>query len=224
MNRGTRTMSGIKALLLLSAALLAVGVPHASATVTYYVGSCVSGSYSTISAALAATPAPNFVYVCPGTYPEQVVITKPVTLEGIYTSNAGQAFITAPAGGLGTDNPCYPELGTAQVCVSSTGTVNLTNLTVDGSGLPGSSLNPPVGIAYNNTPGTLNHIETRFQEGYGLGMGIEIFEGTNTVTVENSNLHNFDFTGISVSGGVSTGMPLSSAPEELKGPLSRTVP
>jgi hypothetical protein len=51
--------------LLLSAALLVVHVPHASATVTYYVGSCAGGSYGTISAALAASPAPNFVYVCP---------------------------------------------------------------------------------------------------------------------------------------------------------------
>src|SRR5271163_3321403 len=125
MNLRTRTISRIMCLLFLSA--LAAQVPLASATVTNYVGSCASGSYATITAALATTPAPNFVYVCPGTYPEQVVITKPVTLEGIYTSNAGQAFITVPSGGLTGDNPCYPELGYVQVCVSSTGRVNITN-------------------------------------------------------------------------------------------------
>ncbi len=193
MNGGTRTISCIKSLLFLLA--LAAQVPLASATVTNYVGHCVSGSYATISAALATTPAPNYVYVCPGTYAEQVVITKPVTLEGIYTSNAGQAFITVPSGGLTGDNPCYPELGYVQVCVSSTGTVNITNITVDGAG----ASTEPVGIAYYNSSGTMNHIETRFQEGDGLGVGIYVFQAPSTVTVENSNLHSFDFTGILTS-------------------------
>jgi hypothetical protein len=194
MNGETRTILHITCLLFLLA--LAAQVPLASATVTNYVGSCASGSYATISAALATTPAPNFVYVCPGTYPEQVVITKPVTLEGIYTSNSGQAFITVPSGGLTGDNPCYPELGYVEVCVSSPGTVNITNITVDGAGWS----TEPVGIAYyNGGGGTMNHIETRFQEGDGLGVGIFAFGASDTVTVENSNLHSFDFTGILTS-------------------------
>ena len=194
MNGETRTILRIKCLLFLLA--LAAQVPLASATVTNYVGSCASGSYATISAALATTPAPNFVYVCPGTYPEQIVISKPVTLEGIYTSNAGQAFITVPSGGLTGSNPCYPELGYVQVCVSSKGAVNITNITVDGYG----QTTEPTGIAYyNGSGGTMNHIETRFQEGDGLGVGIYVFGSSGTVTVENSNLHNFNFTGILTS-------------------------
>jgi len=193
MNRETRPILRIKYLLFLLA--LVAQVSLASATVTNYVGSCVSGSYPTISAALATTPAPNFVYVCPGTYPEQVVISNPVTLEGIYTSNAGQAFITLPSGGLGTDNPCYPQAGIAQVCVSSSGTVNITNITVDGAGATAG----PVGIAYYNSSGTMNHVETRFQEGEGTGIAIDI-NGPGTVTLENSNLHSFDFSGVFAGG------------------------
>jgi hypothetical protein len=191
MNLRTRTISRIMCLLFLLA--LAAQVPLASATVTNYVGSCASGSYATISAALATTPAPNFVYVCPGNYAEQVVITKPVTLEGIYTSNAGQAFINIPSGGLSSDNPCSP-VGAAQVCVSSSGTVNITNLSVDGTGATA-----PVGIAYINSSGTMNHLEVRFQQGDGLGIGIYVY-GKGTVTVENSNVHSFDFTGILAGG------------------------
>jgi len=81
-----------------------------------------------------------------------------------------------------------------QVCVNNAGTVNITNITVDGNGGGGATA-----ITYNNTSGTMNHIETRFQEGEGRGVGIAV-PGENgkayTVTVENSNLHSFDFIGI----------------------------
>lgn len=193
MNRETRTVSRIKCLVFLL--VLAVQLPLASAKVTNYVGGCAGNpNFATISAALATTPAPNVVEVCPGTYPEQVVITKPVTLEGIYTSNAGQAFITIPSGGLGTGNPCYPEMGLAQVCVNSKGTVNITNITVDGNGETAAAVGP-IGIAYNNSSGTINHVEARFQQNIGLGIGIYV-SGEGTVTVENSNVHDFDFYGI----------------------------
>ena len=43
---------------------------------TFYVGSCHVGAYPRISAAVAAVPAGSIVSVCPGTYPEQVQITK----------------------------------------------------------------------------------------------------------------------------------------------------
>src|SRR6516165_6574893 len=55
-----------------------------AATITYIVGTCKSGTqFSTIQSALDASPAPDTVEVCPGQYPEQITITKPVTLEGI---------------------------------------------------------------------------------------------------------------------------------------------
>ncbi len=49
---------------------------------------------------LAAVPSGSMVEVCPGTYPEQVVISKPLTLEGITIGNADQAVITVPNIGL----------------------------------------------------------------------------------------------------------------------------
>ena len=69
----------------LSAMALAFGTqPPNAASLTYIVGTCKSGTrFSTIQAALDASPAPNTVEVCPGQYGEQITITKPVTLEGI---------------------------------------------------------------------------------------------------------------------------------------------
>jgi len=185
-------------MLLLGAALSGAGAQHASATVTNYVGSCMTGSYSTITAALATTPAPNVVEVCPGTYAEQVVITNPVTLEGIFTSNADQVVITVPSSGLSVTTPCATE-GAAQVCAAApTGTVNITNITVDGTGGV-----EPVGIAYNDASGTVNQVQTRNQGSNGVGMSLS--GATNTVTVENSNVYNFAAFGIFAEDDSGTG-------------------
>ena len=191
-----RVTSRIKSLLLLAAALFAACVPSASATVTYYVGKCAgSPHYKTISAALAATPAPDVVEVCPGPYPEQIVITKAVTLEGIFTANADQVFITVPTGGFTTNGPA--DCLNVQVCVDSAiGTVNISNITVDGHGNGVLEGNPVVGILYFDSSGTADHIETRFQEGTLNGMGVEVNGNANSVTIKNSNLHGFDGVGI----------------------------
>jgi len=196
-------------MLLSFAALSAVGAPNASATVTNYVGGCAgSPNFTTISAALASTPAPNVVEVCPGTYPEQILITNPVTLEGIFTSNADQVVITVPSGGLSVSNVCSETAGPVQVCVAYTGTVNISNVTVDGSGAAVSG-----GILYLSSSGTLNQIETRFQEGEGDSMGIGFIGYANTVTVKNSNLHDFGNIGILVQDNSASGDELTATIE-----------
>lgn len=192
-----KTSSLFARMLLVCAALLAVSVPQASATVTHYVGSCMTGSYSTIMAALATSPAPNVVEVCPGTYAEQVVMTKAVTLKGISTSNTDQVVISVPAGGLSVTTPCATE-GAAQVCAAGAGPIDITNITVDGTG--GAE---PVGIAYNDASGTVNYVETRNQGA--IGVGIYLVGALNTVTVQNSTVYDFGLFGIFVEDGSGTG-------------------
>jgi pectin methylesterase-like acyl-CoA thioesterase len=46
--------------------------------------------YQTIQAAVIAVPAGSTIEVCPGTYPEQVVISKPLTLTA-FTVAASEA-------------------------------------------------------------------------------------------------------------------------------------
>jgi hypothetical protein len=131
-------MSRINVVKLFSAIILTFGAHRLSATVTYAVGTCKPkmASFATISDALAATPAPNVVMVCPGTYNEQVVITQAVNLEGVATGDAGQAIIAVPSGGLVTnvlnDNGIPVA---AQIAVTTaTGPVSLSDITVDAAG------------------------------------------------------------------------------------------
>src|ERR1700734_3580452 len=56
-------------------------------------------SYPTISLAVSSVPAGSLIYVCPGTYAEQVVITKKLSLEGVATNGSVGAAAT------GSNNP-----------------------------------------------------------------------------------------------------------------------
>ena len=183
-----------------SGLVLAFGVPQMSAAdVTYIVGTCTSGTrFSTIQAALDASPAPNTVEVCPGQHAEQVTITKPVTLEGITASNGTLAQIILPDSAPTTttvDADGDVEAAVAQVYVHnvSGGSVNLTNLDVDGMGF-GTNDIFFIGVLYEDSSGTINHVITAEQttnvEGGIAGWGMWIQGGSSkpSVTVENSSL------------------------------------
>lgn len=206
-------MSRVKSLLfplIVFVSMLAAQVPLASATVTYVVGTCQKTIYTSIQAALDAKPLPNVVKVCPGTYGEQVVITHPVTLEGISDGTSSGATIVVPSGGLvvnATDS--FGSLLAVQVLVENvSGEVNLSNLTVDGgsSGKTVSAL--LVGVFYQDSPGTANHLTIQNQNGLFNGVGVLLEGGSAnpipSVTVENSNVQDFDNTGIAAQTNSTT--------------------
>jgi len=178
--------------------IILVLTAHGLWATTYVVGTCKPRlrSFSNISAALAATPAPDVVQVCPGTYPEQVEITQPVTLAGIASGNSEQAIITLPSSGLVTTTLGSGIQFAAQLWVNNaTGPVTVQDITVDGDGitLPGFY----AGIFYQNSSGTINRVTTRNQSaGNGQGISVEGGASSPSVTVENSSVHNFDHTGI----------------------------
>jgi parallel beta-helix repeat protein len=198
-------MLHIKFLRLLAIFALALGSTEllaSSSTVIYAVGTCkpTLPSYVSISAALAAIPAPNVVQVCPGTYNEQVQITQPVTLQGISTGDSAQSIVAPPSGGLvanATDDFGNPVA--AQLWVNSaTGPVNISDLTVDAAGNGITGYSPIVGIFYQNSAGTVNRVTTRNQSGNRGGIGILAEGGASnpSVTVENSSIYNFDAWGV----------------------------
>jgi parallel beta-helix repeat protein len=192
-------MLRIKPLLLLLAFATQLSL---ASTVIYAVGTCKPGlpSFTTIQGALDATPAPNVVEVCPGTYNEQIVIGMAVTVEGISDGNSTQAVIAPPAGGLvvsATTDTGFPIA--AQVFVQSSSEVNLSNLTVDGTGNNVTADNiGVVGVFYLGSPGTLNHLAVRNQSGNGYGYGVRLQGGipVPSVIVENCSLRGFDNAGI----------------------------
>jgi hypothetical protein len=94
----------------------------------------------------------------------------------------------------------------AQILVTISGQVSISNLTVDGlgNGLPVCSGTDLMGILFQNASGTVNHVAVRNQvtgdtvNGCQTGKGIyvESSTGTSVVTVENSSVHNYSKNGI----------------------------
>jgi hypothetical protein len=172
---------------------------------TFYVGKCKIGAFGTIQAAVnsATVPAGSMIHVCPGTYPEQVVISKQLTILGIFDNNSSQAVIAMPTAGLTTTSSLSTG-GTvaAQVEVTTTG-VNISNITVDGTA---TSTNCPIstfyiGIFYSKgSSGTVNNVETRNQNCSGSsGGGIVAENGAGaaqSVTIENSDVNSYSSVGI----------------------------
>src|ERR1700742_2918876 len=94
-NPPMRTRSYLIALTL----CLGLQADHAA---TIVVGTCQRSqrSSTTISNAIAAARPGDVVAVCPGSYAEQLTITKPISLEGIVIPNQPGATIIPPAAGL----------------------------------------------------------------------------------------------------------------------------
>jgi hypothetical protein len=188
-------------LLMVSTVLLIVSGAMAK---TVQVGGCLPSlqTYPTISQAVIAVTPGSTILVCPGSYPEQVTITQPLTLRGVQSGNAANPTITVPAGGL-TQSVIAPSNGAKmffQVLVQGTGAglVNISNIAVDGSnnGNPNGWLE---GIYYQNSSGTLFNVASFWQVGNGLGFGIFLESTTSaikTITVSRSSVHDFDGGGM----------------------------
>jgi hypothetical protein len=213
----------------LSLAVLACLSPlHLSAS-TVVVGNCKNlVQFGTIQAAVDASPAGSTAFICPGPYPEQVVINKNFTLTGVSslgTSGATAAgfnnpVITSPANGMvknATDLFDGSAIAAQIAVLTPSGAtspilVNISNLAVNGSNNQISGCTPNlVGVYYQNASGTMNHLVTSYQELssslFGCQSGLAIFAesgygtgGTSVVTIENSSVHDYDKNGITVDG------------------------
>jgi parallel beta-helix repeat protein len=91
--------------------------------------------FSTIQSAVNAVPAGSVIQVCPGTYPEQVVISEPLTLSGVTDGTGNAAVITVPGNGLVQNATSSTEGPVAvQLLVANTVEVTVQNITIDGTG------------------------------------------------------------------------------------------
>lgn len=195
--------------LLILTAIAAVSVP-VQALSDYQVGGCKPKltNFTTIQAAVTSVPAGATILVCPGVYPEQVTITQPLTLQGIASGNASRSVITINPIGIPGPNvtSIFGQSLYAQVLVQNVtppGPVNITGITVDGNGgnVGCSTTIGLAGIFYAvGTSGTINEVTARNQQSAGCGFGIwaeNTAGATQTITVENCSVRNFDATGIS---------------------------
>jgi hypothetical protein len=166
---------------------------------------CPGAQYSSIQAAVNAAKAGDTINVCPGTYPEQVMVTKKLNINGVNIANQGLALID-PANvlvnstGLTNGSPVA-----AVVLADGTSDVNLTNLTVDAGNNQFTDSTLLVGIYYRNASGKVDSVAVRnvelqvgspgAQTGYGIfaqsGNG-----GSANLQVTNSSVHDYQKNGI----------------------------
>ena len=172
--------------------------------------------YLTIQAAVNAAellPTPRTVRVCPGTYAEQVMITSPLTIEGIVNSTSDAAVVVPPPGGVAINgSDIFGNPVAAQIFVASpSGSVTVSHLTVDGTGnnLTGCVATTLEGIYFQNTSGTIsaNAVRNQYQSDYtdfggcqnGLAINVESLGG-NSVTVATNSVHAYQKNGITATG------------------------
>ncbi len=184
---------------------------------TVYVGNCVVNvtTYSTIQAAVN-NPMATTIRVCPGNYPEQVIINRNLTLTGINSGTAYNPTVVVPTGGFvaNTTSLTNGSAIAAQILVESPATdVTISYLAVDGTGSnlnSGCSEPPLIGIYYQGASGTLNYVVTRNQaqnvENFGcsgsaaLGIFVESGNSENsTVTIKNSTVRGYQKNGITAN-------------------------
>jgi len=122
------------------------------------VGTCLAGAhYTTIQAAVTAAAAGSTVQVCPGTYPEQIVINKNLTLKGVASGTADAVTITQPAGGAvaNTLSGIFGSLA-AQIWVWNAN-ATISGIAIDGSNQPCPTSSTWVGILYQGGGGLLTN-------------------------------------------------------------------
>lgn len=193
---------------------------------TGQVGTCLSNVTklgSIIQNAVNNLPPHSTLFVCPGIYPEQVIVTQPITITGVKdpSSTADAAVIAAPSGGIiaNTTSLATGASIAAQLLMDApSGTVNINNITVDGGNNQITGCAPDlIGIYYRNASGTVNQVAAINQalstplNGCQSGLGIFVQSGlslTSTVTVKNSYVANYQKNGIT---GNEVGTTLTSS-------------
>ena len=192
MLRATLTLLGITVTF---ACLCRPDIGHAQ---TYYVGTCHPGKsdYATIQKAVTNVPSGSTINICPGNYPEQVTIQQPLTLKGIQDGGSASVVVSAPGGALSVPGvtTLYPLAAQLQV-INSGGPVNISGLTIDGTGLILPTSGPDffaVSILYDSSPGTLDHVVSQNLRPANANVtGIVVLDDSSVsppVTIQNSFL------------------------------------
>lgn len=186
--------------------LLAAG-PAFAATVA--VGTCMPGrvSFDSLTDAVQGVPAGSTILVCPGTYAEQIVINRSLTLKGITNGNSGLPVLVPPTGGLVANatglNLSSFFSGTpmaAQIVITGGVTVTLNGLALDATGYNLPTCFPVVvGVLIQDSSVTLagmaikNQLETGPPPCPATGNGTGVLAQNDTGLALTVNVHDSTF-------------------------------
>jgi len=157
-----RKALALGAVALVAMLVLSIALQRASAATgirQWYVGKNVEGcqgDFPTIQGAVDAASPGDTILICAGTYDEQVTISKPLTLMGLYSQGYGvQSVVIKPTQVHANTDSLYSGAPIAAiVLVDRTTDVTILDVTIDGSAGAFNSCSPGyVGIFYRASSG-----------------------------------------------------------------------
>lgn len=207
-------MKNVRALIFVSLCMLLSG----SAMAVQFggqVGTCIPGKFpqfNSIQAGVDAIQDGQTLVVCPGTYPEQVLVRANITISGYTSGTSASAVVTIPAGGaaFNTQSLVTGNLIAAQIVVEPGYNVTINDITVDGSNnlLPDCTVDL-VGIYYQDASGTVGHSAAINQAlsapnntcplGEGIFVESDAVGGTSTVSILSNYVSGYQNNGISAT-------------------------
>ena len=178
---------------------------------------CPNAQYTTITDALNAADAGDVIEICPALYPEQLIITKPLTLRGVLTHVNLASFL-----------PCCNDVDRvllqptlhdredlpfeAVITVMDTQNVTIENLAIDASQNSVSNCNIALSaVHFYNASGALRNSAVFGAQlpnpqscstfpGNGFGVEVDSSEsGPFHVVISDNSIHDFQRDGIEVS-------------------------
>jgi hypothetical protein len=164
---------------------------------------CPGSTFTSIQMAVVAASAGDTIKVCPGNYPEQVKITKDLTIVGVPYMNQNAAVVK-PIATL----PNSSDGVAAIILAENARNVELENLTVDGATNGIASCTPTLaGIYYHNASGEVERTAVRNIRVAGFpgcqsGFGILVKSDSgkrSVVEIEENSIHDYQKGGITAN-------------------------
>ncbi len=184
------------------------------ATGDFYVGAGMS-----IQTAETAAADGDTIRVLDGTFTEQVMVDKSVSLVG---NGAANTIIQSPP----TLSPCFTTSYTAYpiVCITNTAGAQLDGFTIDGAGL-GNANYKFMGVAFRNAGGTVQNsaiqrIEDTPFSGAQHGVALYAYNDdgvTRAITVTNNIFTDFQKNAMALAAGATTELTLSVTGNQISG-------
>ena len=182
----------------------------ATLTVGTAQSGCPSAKYTTIGAALSVARAGDEIDICPALYPEQLVITKPVTLRGV-GANGIQRVLLQPAG-MTTTVPGSQ----AVINVVDTSDVLIDGLAIDaGQNTVSGCTVTLAAIHFSNSSGIVSNNAifgaqlsdpsscAKLFPGNGFGVLVDTttgHAGPFQVAIRGNSIHDFNRNGVLING------------------------